>query len=338
MTNDRVIFLVDKVTNEFGQVFPEDMRESLALELGVPSVPVVQSADLEDSKRRFEGVDTIFSTWNMPMLEADALPELFPNLRHLYYAAGSVKYFAEPFVRCGVELHSAASVNASPVAEYAAALIILASKGFFRSRVTTLNHFYRAKRAADLFPGNYHSTVGILGFGNVGREVASLLHERTELDLIAYDPYVDEGVCASLGVRETSLQGLFAASDVITNHLPDTEETRGMIAAELLSSMKPTATFINTGRGAQVNEAALARVLSSHPLQTAILDVTDPEPVRPWSRLLRRKNVYITPHVAGSLGNEKRRLGEAMLDEFHRVERGEPAIYAVNLDTMNRSA
>lgn len=336
--SDKVVFLVDKLTDEFNQVFPSGVREALAQELDVQSVPIIQSADLRDSDCHFEDVESIFSTWNMPAMDEDIISRVFPKLRHLYYAAGTVKYFSRPFERCGVQIHSAAPVNAIPVAEYSAALIILAAKGFFRSRISISNHFFRAKKAAESFPGNFHSLVGILGFGNVGRRVASLLHEQTELEIVTYDPYVEEEDCISFGVQKVPLSDLFETSDVITNHLPNTEETKGMISADLMSLMKPTATLINTGRGAQVNEADLARQLARQPLQTAILDVTDPEPVRPWNRLLRCKNAYVTPHIAGSQGGEKRRLGMAMIEEFRRVMRGECPQYSVNLASLNRGA
>lgn len=334
----KIIFLVDKLTDEFNQVFPTEVRESFAQELGIESIPVVQSADLCGSDCRFEDVESILSTWNMPVMDEDVISRVFPKLRHLYYAAGTVKYFSRPFERRGVQIHSAAPINAIPVAEYSAALIILAAKGFFRSRVSISNHFFRAKKVAESFPGNFRSVVGILGFGNVGRRVAALLHEQTELEIVAYDPYVEEDDCIALEVQKVSLSDLFETSDVITNHLPDTTETKGMISADLMSLMKPTATLINTGRGAQVNEADLARQLARQPLQTAILDVTDPEPVRPWNRLLRCKNVYVTPHIAGSQGGEKRRLGMAMIEEFRSVMRGECPQYSVNPASLNRGA
>ena len=336
--SSKVLFLVDKLTNEFDQVFPSEVRESFAQELGIEPIPIIQSTELCDSDCRFEDVESIFSTWNMPVMDEDAISRMFPRLRHLYYAAGTVKYFSRPFERCGVQIHSAAPVNAIPVAEYSAALIILAAKGFFRSRISVSNHFFRAKETAESFPGNFRSVVGILGLGNVGRRVAGLLHEQTELEIIAYDPYVGKEDCASLGVQKVPLDNLFEVSDVITNHLPDTEETKGLVSAKLMSLMKPTATLINTGRGAQVDEANLARQLSRHPLQTAVLDVTNPEPARPWNRLLRCKNAYVTPHIAGSQGREKRRLGLAMLDEFRRVERGEQPQYSVDPASLNRGA
>ena len=336
--SEKIIFFVDKLTDEFNQVFPSEVRESFAQELGVESIPVVQSTDLCGSDCRFEDVESILSTWNMPVMDEDVISRVFPKLRHLYYAAGTVKYFSRPFERCGVQIHSAAPVNAIPVAEYSTALIVLATKGFFRSRISISNHFFRAKKVAESFPGNFRSVVGILGFGNVGRRVAALLHEQTDLDILVYDPYVRDDVIASIGARKVSLRDLFKTSDVITNHLPDTEETKGLISADLMSLMKPTATIVNTGRGAQVNEADLARQLARHPLQTAVLDVTDPEPVRPWNRLLRCKNAYITPHVAGSQSGEKRRLGMAMLDELRRVMGGERPQYSVNPASLNRGA
>ena len=274
----------------------------------------------------------------MPTLTSKEIAGFFPRLKHLFYAAGTVKYFAGPYLERGIHVYSAAPVNAEPVAEYAAAQIILASKGFYRSRITPIRHFFRAKKTADAFSGNYRAKVGILGFGNIGRRVAAALSRETALELFAYDPYVSNEKCAELGVTKTTMDEIFRTCDVITNHMPDIPETKGVVSPEFLSLMKSTATFINTGRGAQVDESALAATLRKNRLQTAVLDVTSPEPIRPWNPLLRCKNAYVTPHIAGSLGNEKLRMGEAMLEEIHRVLSGAAPLYEVTAASFARGA
>ena len=94
--------------------------------------------------------------------------------------------------------------------------------------------------------------------------------------------------------------------------------------------MKKNATFINTGRGAQVDEAALADFMRSHPFATAVLDVTMPEPVVDGSPLLTADNIFLTPHIAGSAGREVERLGDYMLDECRRMLNGETCPWEVS--------
>ena len=102
-----------------------------------------------------------------------------------------------------------------------------------------------------------------------------------------------------------------------------------MLRQPHFAAMKPGATFINTARGAVVHEQELINVLKERSDLFAVLDVTDPEPAAPDSPLYTMPNVVITPHIAGSLGHECRRLGRMMIEEFQRYSRGEPLLSEV---------
>lgn len=334
----KAIFLVDRISEDFQVVYQADTRRAIAACFGLPDLPLICSDDIDSHVEECREAEAVFSTWNMPVLSSDEIRKRFPNLEHVFYAAGTVKYFARPYLELGIRVHSAASVNAQPVAQYTTAQILLATKGFYRARITPLGHFFRAKKAADSFPGNYQAKIGILGFGNIGRRVARELISQADVSILAYDPYVSQVTFEELGVFKASIREVFSSCDVISNHMPDTPETKGIISADLFAAMKPTATFVNTGRGAQVDEAALVKSLKRNPLQTALLDVTFPEPIRPWSALLRRGNAYITPHIAGSLGGEKARMGEAMLEELRLVASGLAPLYEVESASLERSA
>lgn len=265
-------------------------------------------------------VNYIFSTWYMPEFTEKEVREYFPALKAIFYAAGTVKYFAEPFLKNGVKVFSAAKVNSIPVAEFTASQIVLANKGYFLAQHVYKAPFYsfsfkKARTIAEHRVGNYHSTIGLIGLGAVGKAVAELL-KMYDLEILAYDPYVSDADMARLGVRKSDLIELFKNSDVISNHLPDFKSTKGMLNGELFSEMKNNATFINTGRGAQVVEKDLIKALKSCPERCAILDVTGHEPIWPWSPLVRMKNVFLTPHIAGSLSNEEQRMGELMVQEY----------------------
>ena len=126
-----------------------------------------------------------------------------------------------------------------------------------------------------------------------------------------------------------SIEDIFAQSEVISLHTPDLPSTKGMIRGRHFEMMKPGATFINTARGAVVNEPEMIEVLGRRPDITAVLDVTDPEPPAVDSPLTKLPNVVLTPHLAGSAGRECHRLGCYMVDEFRRYLAGEPLVHRV---------
>lgn len=186
-------------------------------------------------------------------------------------------------------------------------------------------------------PGCLGSVVGVVSLGVVGREVCELLR-RYDVDVQAYDPFATAETFDHLGVRAVALDELFATSDVVTLHTPSLPETRKLIDGRLLSSMKSDATLVNTSRGAVVDEPALIEVLRGRPDLFALLDVTDPEPAEEGSPLFTLPNVVLTPHLAGSLGRERRRLGRCVADELARFAHGEPLRWAVSAEASPRLA
>lgn len=295
--------------------------------------------DVLKDPQAFSKVETIFTTWGMPAFTEKEIRNAFPSLKAVYYAAGSVRYFAAPFLSCGVRVHSAWAANAVPVAECTTAQILLANKGFFKScRLCSKERALRdeAKRYAEEKSGNFDASVGIIGAGMIGKMVIRTL-KSYDLKVLAYDKFLSKEELAALGAEKVTLDALFSRCDTISNHIANLPETVGMLRYEHFSRMKKNATFINTGRGAQVVEEDLLRALIEEPDRTAILDVTDPEPPFENSKLYNLPNVFLTPHIAGSSGNEVRRMGEYMLEEYRRGARNERFLYEVTpkmLETM----
>jgi phosphoglycerate dehydrogenase-like enzyme len=118
----------------------------------------------------------------------------------------------------------------------------------------------------------------------------------------------------------------------VSNHIPDLESTRGLLDRKLFANMREGATFINTGRGAQVVEPDLIAVLKARPDLTALLDVTWPEPPAPDSELWRLPNVVISPHIGGTTGHEVVRLADCAIGEFEAWQAGKPLRYEVTRD------
>ena len=289
--------------------------------------------DLEDTIYSSADLDAIppdteivFSTWGMPSLTEQQIALHLPRLQCVFYAAGSVQAFARPFLARGVKIYSAWAANAVPVAEYTVAQILLANKGFFAQARDMKAQKGAPRNTAYL--GNYSQRVGLIGCGMIGSLVAQML-QNYALDVLVYDPYLSPEKAALLGVTPCSLEKLFEECAVVSNHLPNNAETRGMLTYAHFSRMRPYATFLNTGRGAQVVEADLVRALSERCDLTAILDVTDPEPSPADHAFYALPNCILTPHIAGSLGNEVWRMSAYMADEFARYQKGEPAQFEV---------
>ena len=190
---------------------------------------------------------------------------------------------------------------------------------------------------AQRHPGNYRLQVGIVGVGSIGSLVCERL-KTIDCEALAYDPYLSEERARARGVRLVSLPELFSSCDVISNHLANKEELAGIFHYELFSRMKPNATFINTGRGRQVVEKDLARALREEPGRAALLDVLTKEPYAPWNPLMRRKNAFLTPHIAGSMGREVWRMAEYMIEEFGRWSAGGQTHYGVTLQMLETMA
>jgi phosphoglycerate dehydrogenase-like enzyme len=275
-----------------------------------------------------EEAEVVLSGWGCPPLDA-ALLERAPALRAIVHAAGGVKgHVTDACWDRGLLVSTAAGANAEPVAEYTLARILLANKAADR-----MAREYRSRRTAiDLigeFPdaGNLGKTVGIVGLSRIGKRVVELL-EPFDLEVIVSDPYVDGSV---------ELDALLGASDVVSLHAPSLPSTRHMLDARRLALLRDGATLINTARGALIDQDALVAELISGRID-AVIDVTEPEVLPPGSPLYELPNVVLTPHIAGALGVEVRRLGDSALDELERYARGEPLAHPVTRADLDRIA
>ena len=144
---------------------------------------------------------------------------------------------------------------------------------------------------------------------------------RFDLQVLLYDPYVTPLASRDLGASKVGLSELVSRSDVVSLHAPLLTDTRHMIGARELALMRDGATLINTARGGLVDQAALVSELERGRL-FAILDTTEPEVLPDDSPLYTLPNVFLTPHIAGSLGNETQRLADYIVAEIERFAKG----------------
>lgn len=294
--------------------------------------------DVLDTPGSFRDTEYIFSTWGMPGFTEDEIKENFPSLKAVFYAAGSVQEFARSFLICGVKVFSAWAANAVPVAEYTVAQIILANKGFFSSsRLAKTGDRRAAAQNSQAYPGNYGVKIGIIGAGMIGKLVIRML-KQYNLEVLVFDPFLPDETAAELGVEKVSLERVFKECQVVSNHLANNKQTKGMLNGKLFETMQPYATFINTGRGAQVVEQELIDILKLRPDLTALLDVTFPEPPEEGSELYSLKNCILTPHIAGSAGNEVRRMGAYMETEYQNFIQNRPCKYEVTMEMLKTMA
>ncbi|HIC68589.1 MAG TPA: hydroxyacid dehydrogenase [Candidatus Latescibacteria bacterium] len=297
---------------------------------------MVDADGLAQGSEELATLQVIFSTWGMPRLSVDHLDRL-SSLEAVFYAAGSVKGWAPSLLDRGVLVVSGWAANAVPVAEFSLAQILLSCKGYFRNTREFGSPAARIESRPFRGRGVFGETVGIIGVGMVGRALCQLLRPF-ELEVIVCDPYLEKKEAAALGVESVSMEDVFQRSYVIDNHLPNLPSLRGVLNAALFSRMRENATFINTGRGAQVVEADLIETLRERPDLTALLDVTFPEPPPADSELYRLPNVQLSSHIAGSMNDEVVRMADFMIEEFIAWEAGKPLRYQVTRELLERMA
>ncbi|MFJ5533813.1 hydroxyacid dehydrogenase [Streptomyces sp. NPDC093261] len=295
--------------------------------------PVLDDLTTPRARAVLADVDLLVTGWGCPPLDGDVLGAA-PRLRAVVHTAGSVRgHITEACWERGVEVSSAAFANALPVAEYTLAMILLTGKDILgRARE------YRATRSRGDWlstprtVGNHRRTVGILSASLIGRRVIELLRPH-DIEVLLYDPCVTGPEADELGAERVELDELFARGDTVSVHTPLLPATRHLVGRRQIDAMRPGAVLINTSRGAVVDQDALTDAALAGRLR-AVLDVTDPEVLPPGHPLWDCDNVLITPHLAGSQGNEWRRLADLALAETARWASGAGFLHPVRRERL----
>ena len=296
---------------------------------------IVTLENFDEHAANLQDLEVIFSTWGMPKLTEEQIAQL-PALKAVFYGAGSVKGFAPSFLKHGITVVSAWAANAVPVAEFTLAQILLACKGYFQN-TREFNDPEIPYWGAHRGPGVYGEKIALIGAGQIGRKVVELL-KPFQLDILVVDPFLSDADAAAMEVTKVALEEAFSEAYVVSNHLPNLEHLKGMLNQPLFESMRVGATFINTGRGAQVDENALIETFKKRPDLNALLDVTFPEPATEDSELRTLPNVQLTTHIAGSINDEVLRMADYVIEEFQRWRDGKPLQYSVTLEMLENMA
>ncbi len=240
----------------------------------------------------------------------------------------------------GIAVVNSVGIGPNPVAEHAVGLmlalarrIVVGDARLRREGWTGRDELLVRDRGTELSG----KTVGIIGFGFIGRRVAEICAGAFSNRVLVYDPLLDDPVFAAAKVeRRGSLPELLPEADFVTVHAPLTEDTRHLIGAAELAMMKPTAYLINCARGGLVDPAALTAALEEGRIAGAGIDVFDPEPPERNHPLFRLENIIVTPHLAGLSRETNRRLSMSAAEQVLQVLAGDRPPRLVNPEVWDR--
>lgn len=213
----------------------------------------------------------------------------------------------------GIKLINLPGVNSVSVAEHTVSLLLCGMRHILLAYQQMKESIWNKHGFTSAMELN-GKTVGIIGFGNIGKCVGSILKKGFNMNVLAFDPYIDKEEAKANGARLVSLNELLTQSDVVTIHAPLTDETYHLIAEEEIKKMKKDAILLNAGRGGIINEDALYKYIKNHHLRFAGLDVQETEPCC-YSPLFSLDNFIATPHIAGLTYDALSRAGKRVVIE-----------------------
>jgi phosphoglycerate dehydrogenase-like enzyme len=280
----------------------------------------------QDLAASIKDIDVCLTHWGCPPFTPEVL-ENAGQLKLIAHAAGSVADLVTPEVYArGIQVCSANAVMAKYVAEGVLAYILTGLR-FIPQQAAAMQARQRWEKKVVESQSLFGARVGLVGLGTVGRFLLDLL-EPFEVQVRIFDPYLSKDALAAHPWAELwpTVEDVLGWGDVISLHASLTPATRGMINGEKLKLIREGALFVNTARGAIVDEPALVEALRQRRFR-AILDVYETEPLPLDSPLRGLDNVSLLPHVAGIAGREQ--LTFAMLEEIARFSKGEPLQHAI---------
>lgn len=256
----------------------------------------------------------------------DAAPRLKIVARH---GVGTDRIDLGEATRRKVLITWTPGANARAVAEYVFALAL----GLFRRTPEACASMRAGRWDPRNFMGRtlYQKTLGIVGFGSIGRLVARMA-SGFEMKVIAHDPFVDDA--GDSGVELSSLDGLLQKADVVTLHCALTDDTRHLIDQDALAKMKSTAVLINTARAGVIDGPALCRAVSEKKIAGAALDVFDAEPPPSDDPLCTAPNVLATPHIAAYAQEAVSEMDRMCADDLIAFFTGKQPKYALNPEVL----
>ena len=236
------------------------------------------------------------------------------------FGVGTDNFDLQAMREMGLQVGVIANYNA--VAEFALTLILSVMKNLPRYDAAVREGKWSRFSMRELTG----KTVGLVGFGRIGRRLAELL-SGFGVTILAYDPFINEDAAKERNVQVSGLEELLEKSDIVSLHLPSTKETHHLINAETIKKMKDGAYLINTARGSLVDEQALYEALAGGKLSGASLDVFEKEPVTEGNPLFSLENTVLAPHVSALTYETNYNGGLICAESIIRVTNGEKPVY-----------
>lgn len=281
----------------------------------------------DELRQRVADVDVIFSKTDPILIESrliDAAPKLRLIARH---GSGFSNVSMDYATKKGIVVTNTPGANAVTMAEYTIGLMFAAA----RRLVPAANacHEGAPDRLSFLGIELHGKTFGLIGVGQIGRQVVSRV-DALGMKVLAHHPRPSAKDLADLPLELVELDYLLSTCDVISLHMPLTEQTRNLIGARELGLMKKSAILLNLSRGGVVDEKALYQVLENQSIFSAATDVLADEPVRSAEPLLQLENCLVMPHVASMTNEAQQAVAMSAVEEILRHSRGEPLRHIVN--------
>jgi len=268
-------------------------------------------------------------TYGHPLVDGPMLDRL-PGLKVISnYGVGVDHIRLVEAARRGIPVGNTPGILDGATADMAFTLLLAAAR-----RLVEGDRYARSPAFTHYDPGYmlgrevHGSTLGIIGLGRIGRQIARRAR-GFEMTVLYHNRRRDEAAEVSLGVRYAALGELLAASDYVVLSCPLTDATRGLIGAAALAKMRPTATLVNISRGPVVDTAALTAALQERRIYAAALDVTDPEPLPRDHPLLALDNVIIAPHLGSATEQTRQRMAEISVENLFHGLASQPLLFEV---------
>jgi glyoxylate reductase len=261
-------------------------------------------------------VDGIF-TYGHPRVDGALLDQLIGVRVISNYGVGVDHIQLHDAAQRGIPVGNTPGILDGATADMALTLLLAAAR-----RLIEGDRYARSPAFTRYDPGYmlgrevHGSTLGIIGMGRIGEQIARRGRAGFEMTVLYHNRRPRADVESRLGVRYAAFDDLLSEADFVVLSVPLTAETRGMIAAPQLARMKPTATLVNVARGPIVDTAALTEALQQRRIHAAALDVTDPEPLPRDHPLLQLDNVIIAPHLGSATEQTRRRMAEMSVENL----------------------
>jgi len=318
--------MLDKVSS------PEAF-EKLASFSDITVIPPGLPYSNDDLARDIADYDAVFTTWGSPKVTAEALANA-KKLKFVGHMAGSVIPYVDPIIfDTDITVCNANYPLARATAEGAFAMMFYGARDMGTLAVRLKNGGW-FDNSSETVTGVYGTDIGLIGYGEISREVVSML-KPFDCNIRMYSRHLTDSQASDMGIQRASLEDVLTKSDIISLHSTYTPSTEKMIGKSEFAMMRDNTVFVNTARGPIIDEDALIAELQSGRLR-ACLDVFCQEPLPTSSELLKLDNVLCLPHTAGTNKYWNNTLMQSIVDDFECVLEGREPRGLIDLDRFNR--